>query len=136
RGRGGGGRLCLDQRSVEAFPRRAVRRLQAVRHRPRGVHRGIAALHAREEYPREPAPPQRRALAGRKCRMSGREPKEGHMIVNANLTTAIIIGATFAVAAGIPQAVAKECYAPDARAQERAFSRAVITEGGKVIWLG
>ena len=58
------------------------------------------------------------------------------MIVNANLTTAIIIGATFAVAAGIPQAVAKECYAPDARAQERAFSRAVTTEGGKTIWLG
>jgi len=32
--------------------------------------------------------------------------------------------------------VAKECYAPDARAQERAFSRAVVTEGGKVVWLG
>jgi len=31
---------------------------------------------------------------------------------------------------------AKQCYAPDARAQERAFSRAVITEGGKTIWLG
>jgi 2-iminobutanoate/2-iminopropanoate deaminase len=31
---------------------------------------------------------------------------------------------------------AKECYAPDARAQERAFSRAVTTEGGKAIWLG
>ena len=31
---------------------------------------------------------------------------------------------------------AKECYAPDARSQERAFSRAVVTDGGKVIWLG
>jgi len=31
---------------------------------------------------------------------------------------------------------AKECYAPDARAQERAFSRAVVTDGGKVVWLG
>src|SRR5262245_53671502 len=31
---------------------------------------------------------------------------------------------------------AKECYAPDARSQERAFSRAVITEGGKTVWLG
>ncbi len=31
---------------------------------------------------------------------------------------------------------AKECYAPDARSQARAFSRAVITEGGKTIWLG
>src|SRR5207237_9474341 len=30
---------------------------------------------------------------------------------------------------------AKECYAPDARSQERAFSRAVTTEGGKVLWL-
>lgn len=33
-------------------------------------------------------------------------------------------------------ALSKECYAPDARAQERAFSRAVSTEGGKVLWLG
>ena len=33
-------------------------------------------------------------------------------------------------------ALAKECYAPDTRAQERAFSRAVSTEGGKVLWLG
>ena len=32
--------------------------------------------------------------------------------------------------------VAKECYAPDARAQERAFSRAVTTDGGKIVWLG
>lgn len=32
-------------------------------------------------------------------------------------------------------AMAKECYIPDARAKERAFSRAVITEGGKTIWL-
>lgn len=32
-------------------------------------------------------------------------------------------------------AAAKECYSPDARARERAFSRAVITEGGKTVWL-
>ena len=32
-------------------------------------------------------------------------------------------------------AYAKECYTPDARAKERAFSRAVITEGGKTVWL-
>jgi 2-iminobutanoate/2-iminopropanoate deaminase len=32
-------------------------------------------------------------------------------------------------------AAAKECYTPDARAKERAFSRAVVTEGGKTIWL-
>ena len=52
--RGGRGRLCLDQRGVEAFPRRAVRRLQAVRRRPRGMHRRADPLHAREEHPREP----------------------------------------------------------------------------------
>jgi len=33
-------------------------------------------------------------------------------------------------------AAAKECFAPDARAQERAFSRAVVTDGGKTLWLG
>jgi enamine deaminase RidA (YjgF/YER057c/UK114 family) len=35
-----------------------------------------------------------------------------------------------------PLHAAKQCYAPDARSQERAFSRAVTTEGGKTIWLG
>lgn len=39
------------------------------------------------------------------------------------------------VVCGVP-AHAKECYAPDARAQERAFSRAVVTEGGRTVWLG
>src|SRR5262245_60166494 len=58
----GRGWLRLDQRGVEAFSRRALRRLQAVRHRARGVHRGAAALHAREEHPCEPQGPQR-ALA-------------------------------------------------------------------------
>ena len=32
-------------------------------------------------------------------------------------------------------AAAKQCYAPDARAQERAYSRVVATEGGKTLWL-
>ena len=31
---------------------------------------------------------------------------------------------------------AKECYAPDKFAQEGTFSRAVSTEGGKIVWLG
>lgn len=42
------------------------------------------------------------------------------------------------VMAGLLTAVpvhAKECFSPDARARERAFSRAVITEGGKTVWL-
>jgi 2-iminobutanoate/2-iminopropanoate deaminase len=41
-----------------------------------------------------------------------------------------------AIAAAVTPAKAKECFAPDARAQERAFSRAVVTEGGKTLWLG
>jgi len=41
-----------------------------------------------------------------------------------------------ALVLAVAPAFAKECYAPDARAQERAFSRAVTTEGGKVVWLG
>jgi enamine deaminase RidA (YjgF/YER057c/UK114 family) len=43
-----------------------------------------------------------------------------------------------AVITGLLSAVpvqAKECYSPDARSRERAFSRAVITEGGKTVWL-
>jgi 2-iminobutanoate/2-iminopropanoate deaminase len=47
-----------------------------------------------------------------------------------------LAGAAIAAALWSMPALAKECYAPDARAQERAFSRAVVTEGGKVIWLG
>jgi enamine deaminase RidA (YjgF/YER057c/UK114 family) len=48
----------------------------------------------------------------------------------------IMLGAALAVGAGATPAAAKECYAPDARSQERAFSRAVVTEGGKTVWLG
>jgi 2-iminobutanoate/2-iminopropanoate deaminase len=47
-----------------------------------------------------------------------------------------ILAAMAVIAASSTPAFAKECYAPDARAQERAFSRAVVTEGGKTIWLG
>lgn len=45
---------------------------------------------------------------------------------------------TMAVACGLAlsnPAMAKECYSPDARSKERAFSRAVITQGGKTVWL-
>jgi enamine deaminase RidA (YjgF/YER057c/UK114 family) len=45
-------------------------------------------------------------------------------------------GRAASVALSCGFAVAKECYAPDARAQERAFSRGVVTEGGKTVWLG
>jgi enamine deaminase RidA (YjgF/YER057c/UK114 family) len=47
----------------------------------------------------------------------------------------VAVAAVVSVLLAAP-ALAKECYAPDARAQERAFSRAVSTEGGKVLWLG
>ena len=49
-----------------------------------------------------------------------------------SIAAAGTVGAVFVTA----PVLAKECYAPDARAQERAFSRAVTTEGGKVLWLG
>ena len=58
------------------------------------------------------------------------------MFVPARVMKRIIAATTFAIAAWTTPVIAKECYAPDARAQERAFSRAVTTEGGKVVWLG
>ena len=58
------------------------------------------------------------------------------MFVPARVMKRIIAATTLATAAWTTPAIAKECYAPDARAQERAFSRAVTTEGGKVVWLG
>ena len=47
-----------------------------------------------------------------------------------------MIAASLGAALSSAPVLAKECYAPDARAQERAFSRAVVTDGGKTIWLG
>ncbi len=45
------------------------------------------------------------------------------------------IAAALCAAAWAVPVQAKECYSPDARSKERAFSRAVITEGGKTVWL-
>ena len=53
----------------------------------------------------------------------------------AKLSKSVLVPVCFVAALGMRASDAKECYAPDARAQERAFSRAVTTEGGKVIWL-
>jgi 2-iminobutanoate/2-iminopropanoate deaminase len=61
---------------------------------------------------------------------------EEEMSARANVMSPIIAAATLAVAFGTTPVVAKECYAPDARSQERAFSRAVVTDGGKTVWLG
>src|SRR5438093_12934981 len=51
-----------------------------------------------------------------------------------NLLIGIVAGLSVVLCAA--PADAKQCYAPDARAQERALSRAVTTESGKVLWLG
>jgi 2-iminobutanoate/2-iminopropanoate deaminase len=64
------------------------------------------------------------------------EPMEESMVSGTNVVSSILLGAAMAVAAGTASVVAKECYAPDARSQERAFSRAVVTQGGKTVWLG
>jgi 2-iminobutanoate/2-iminopropanoate deaminase len=64
------------------------------------------------------------------------ETMEESMMADTNVVTSIVLGATFAVTVGTTPVIAKECYAPDARSQERAFSRAVVTEGGKMVWLG
>jgi 2-iminobutanoate/2-iminopropanoate deaminase len=58
------------------------------------------------------------------------------MRVLASVMKSLAIGTSFAAAIWTTPSVAKDCYAPDALAQERAFSRAVVTEGGKTIWLG
>ena len=55
------------------------------------------------------------------------------MFIPAKVIKRIMAATTLAIAAWTTPVIAKECYAPDARAQERAFSRAVTTEGGKVV---
>jgi len=57
------------------------------------------------------------------------------MTFSASVVRSIFI-ATAAVIAWTSPILAKESYAPDARAQKRAFSRAVTTAGGKIVWLG
>jgi len=55
------------------------------------------------------------------------------MLTRKTLIQAIAFAATLA---GTAPVMAKECYAPDPRSQERSFSRAVVTDGGKAVWLG
>ena len=52
------------------------------------------------------------------------------MNLGRNLTVAALL-----LAASIAPAFAKQCYAPDQRPQQRAYSQAVTTEGGKTLWL-
>ena len=58
------------------------------------------------------------------------------MRARARVVKSTLLAATAVIGISSVPVFAKECYAPDARAQERAFSRAVVTEGGKTIWLG
>ena len=58
------------------------------------------------------------------------------MTVPTKLMTSSLVGAALALTLTSTPTLAKECYAPDPLAQQRAFSRAVITEGGKTVWLG
>src|SRR5205085_7244958 len=60
---------------------------------------------------------------------------EDIVMIRTNAIASLVAGATLA-AFFATAGYTKECYAPDARSQERAFSRAVITEGGKTVWLG
>src|SRR5258705_13954410 len=62
---------------------------------------------------------------------------DGGSMVIARVSRYIGVAAGLCIAVwAMPLLANKQCYAPDARAQERAFSRAVTTEGGKTIWLG
>jgi 2-iminobutanoate/2-iminopropanoate deaminase len=67
------------------------------------------------------------------CQRLDWETMEDNMPIRTRLLTMIAMAAALA---GAAPALAKECYAPDARSQERAFSRAVVSEGGKEVWLG
>jgi 2-iminobutanoate/2-iminopropanoate deaminase len=58
------------------------------------------------------------------------------MNVRTSIFSSLVAAAALTLAAAASPALAKECYAPDPLSQARAFSRAVITEGGKTVWLG
>jgi 2-iminobutanoate/2-iminopropanoate deaminase len=68
--------------------------------------------------------------------MNAHEPMEERMMPATKPMSLIALGMALSAALATTPVVAKECYAPDARSQERAFSRAVVTEGGKTVWLG
>lgn len=57
------------------------------------------------------------------------------MHVPTKLLGSLAIVALTPVVLSVP-VLAKECYAPDALSVSRSFSRADITEGGRIVWLG
>jgi 2-iminobutanoate/2-iminopropanoate deaminase len=58
------------------------------------------------------------------------------MQMRTSCSTSLIAAAILILAEGLSPVLAKECYAPDPLSQARSFSRAVSTEGGKIVWLG
>jgi 2-iminobutanoate/2-iminopropanoate deaminase len=58
------------------------------------------------------------------------------MATRTSLCSLLAAAAVVTLTAANAPARAKDCYAPDTLAQSRSFSRAVITEGGKTVWLG
>ena len=58
------------------------------------------------------------------------------MAITAARVVTVSFATAVAFAALTTTAMAKQCYAPDERSQQRAFSRVVTTEGGKTLWLG
>src|SRR5262245_10311851 len=58
------------------------------------------------------------------------------MSIGAARVMTVSFATAVAFAALTATAMAKQCYAPDERSQQRAFSRVVTTEGGKTLWLG
>jgi 2-iminobutanoate/2-iminopropanoate deaminase len=57
-------------------------------------------------------------------------------MVATGICRTLFAAGLFGLGAWSGTVAAKQCYAPDARSNERAFSRAVITEGGRTLWLG
>jgi 2-iminobutanoate/2-iminopropanoate deaminase len=65
------------------------------------------------------------------------QEKETRSMSIRNVTRYIgIVAGLFIATSAAPLLANKQCYAPDAQSQQRSFSRAVTTDGGKVIWLG
>src|SRR5262249_44088967 len=111
-------------------PGRGRRDRAAGRDRQRGRRRARAV---RRRVQRHPGASRARGAGGsgegtEATVVAKEEPMRG--LANRLFATAV------AAVAWSASTQAKECYAPDARSQERAFSRAVVTDGGKVIWLG
>jgi enamine deaminase RidA (YjgF/YER057c/UK114 family) len=57
------------------------------------------------------------------------------MAIHAARVMVMCLATAVVFAAFATTASAKQCYAPDERAQQRGFSRVVTTEGGKTLWL-